>query len=233
MTVLDVAAKVALKVGLAVPDQLFASQAREHVELKYLINEAATDLADAYDWQMLRLTGTLTGNGSETGFDLPVDYGRMLKTSNVWSSRYQWSMRHVTDTDEWLGYLSTPFTQSTGLWSLFGGKMHVLAAMGSVETARFTYIDKNLVKDKDGALKEAFSADTDTFRLSEKVLALLTIYKWRDQKQQPTDGPAQDYNVALSQAIDFDGGSKPVLRDGSNFNASPNVWPGTIAGMPV
>lgn len=231
MTVLDVAVKVALKVGLAVPDQLFASTAREHIELKHLINEAATDLADAYDWQALRGTALIIGNGVDTAFPLPNDYGRMLRTARVWCSRYLWAMRHIVDTDEWLGYLTVPYTQTNGIWTIFGNQFHILAAPGNEQTARYVYVSKNLVLDSTNAPKEGFTADADKFRLSEKLLALLTIYKWRDQKGQPTDGPAQDYNVALNAAIDKDGGSKPVMSDAGCDLGASGTWPGTIGGI--
>ena len=99
MTVLDVAVAVAKKAGLPVPTELYTSTTRAHLELASLINEAATDIRDAHDWQLLKTINTITGDGVSTGHAMPADYDRMLKTASVWSSRYLWAMDHIVDTD--------------------------------------------------------------------------------------------------------------------------------------
>lgn len=233
MSVLDVAKSVALKVGVEVPSQLFASTDREYVELAALINEAATDLLDVYDWQLLKTLHTITGDGTSDSFALPTDYARMLVTASVWSSRYLWAMDHVVDTDRWLEYLTLPYTQVNGIWTIYAGEFHILDTMASGDTAKFFYISNLIVAPSAGANKAAFTDDTDTFRLSEKLLGLLTIVKWRAQKQQAFDEDLALYNIELNATINRDGGSKPVLSGNIPINwRNRNIaWPGSISGV--
>lgn len=230
MTVLDVAKAVALKVGVEVPSQLFAATDREYVEMRTLINEAATDLRDVYDWHLLRTINTVTGDGTSTSFALPSDYARMMVTASVWSSRYLWAMEHIVDTDRWLEYLTLPYTQENGIWTIYGGEFHILAAMGSGETAKFFYISNLIVAPNSGSNKTAFTADDDTFRLSEKLLALLTVVKWRAQKQQAFDEDLALYNIDLNATINRDSGSKPILSGSRPVSwKSRNIaWPGSV-----
>jgi hypothetical protein len=233
MTVLEVAASVAKKAGLAIPTELYASTARAHVELANLINEAATDIRDAHDWQVLKTIHTITGDAINVGFALPADYDRMLRTASVWSSRYLWSMDHVLDTDRWLELITLPYTQVTGSWTIYGGQFQILDVMASGDTAKYFYISNLIVTPASGANKTNFSADGDIFRLSEKLLGLLTLVKWKSLKQQDYSVELQEYDGELINLIDKDGGSKPVVSGRARTGwRSPNVaWPGTISGV--
>ncbi|MEQ9634603.1 MAG: hypothetical protein RLW68_00815 [Devosia marina] len=234
MTILDVATKVALKVGVAVPSQLFASTEREHVELRNLLNEAAGDIADMHDWQLLKTIETITGDGSNTAFALPSDYDRMLRTASVWSSRYLWAMDHILDTDQWLELLVLPYTQVNGTWTIYGGQFHILDTMASGDTAKFFYISNLIVSPASGSNKATFTADDDSFRLSEKLLELLTVVKWNSVKGQVSDDDIEDFDDELKRLIDKDGGSKPVVsgRPYTSWRGRNIAWPGSVSGTP-
>jgi len=232
MTVLDVAKDVAPKIGITVPSQLFAATSREMVELRLFIKETADDIATVFDWQLLKTLHTITGDGAATGFTLPSDYDRMLTTASVWSSRYLWEMAHVVDTNRWLELLTLPYTQITGSWTIYGGQFHILDTMANGDTAKFFYLSNLIVSSSGGSNKDAFSADDDSFRLSEKLLALGTVVKWKAQKSQPYDEDLALYNIELAGLMDKDGGSKPTLSGRPPVTwRQPNVaWPGTISG---
>lgn len=234
MTVLDVATKVALKVGVAVPSVLFTSTEREHVEMRNLINEAATDIADMHDWQLLKTIETITGDGTSTGFALPSDYDRMLRTASVWSSRYLWAMDHIVDTDQWLELLTLPYTQVNGTWTIYGGQFNILDTMASGDTAKYFYISNLIVSPTSGSNKATFTADDDSFRLSEKLLELLTVVKWNSVKGQMSDDDIGDFDDELKRLIDKDGGSKPVVsgRPYTSWRGRNIAWPGSVSGTP-
>lgn len=233
MTVLDVAKRVALKIGVAQPSQLFASTSREHVELAALLNEAAGDILDTHDWQLLKTIQTITGDGASTSFALPSDYDRMLRTASVWSSRYLWAMDHILDTDQWMELLVLPYTQVNGTWTIYGGQFHILDTMASGDTAKFFYISNLIVSPASGANKARFTADDDSFRLSEKLLELLAVVKWKAQKGQLSADEIADYDDELKRLIDKDGGSKPIVsgRPGRSWRQSGVAWPGSVSGI--
>lgn len=234
MAVLDVARAVGLKTGMAVPSQIFGSTDRDAMEMQSLLNEAADDIAQVHEWQRFKTIAILTGDGSSTGFDLPDDYDRMLTKGRVWTSRYNWAMAHVVNSDDWLEMLVRPYTQVNGSWTIYDGQMHVLDAMALNDTARFFYLSNLVVAPQSGDKKSKFTSDTDTFRLSEKLLGLCAIAKRKAQKGQDYSEDLALYNIELASQIQKDGGSKPVLGDSSGqaFNGVPRAWPGTISEAP-
>ncbi|TPM33733.1 hypothetical protein FJ955_03055 [Mesorhizobium sp. B2-2-2] len=225
MTVLSVVQDACLAVGETRPLALFSATDRKWQEFQALANEAAKVIAKAYDWQKLRKVATLTGDGTAEDFNLPTDYGRMLKKGSLWTSRWRWDMSHIVNSDEWLGMEVYPVTLVQGAWTLYGNQIHIRPLMGSAETAKFFYITSQIVSPS----KTAFSADEDVFVLDERVLKLATIYLWKQSKGQDFAAELADYEIAVGQAYDDDGGSKPVVsgNSGSNWRRN-NVWPGTV-----
>ena len=233
MTVLSVVQQTCLKVGVENPTVLFSSTDREMVEFQKLVQECAEEVADAYDWQKLKTLNTITGDGSDTSFDLPSDYDRMIVTASLWSSRYLWAMDHVVDTDRWLELLTLPYTQVTGSWTIYGGQIHILDTMASGDTAKFFYISNLIIAPASGANKTAFTADDDTFRLSERLLEKCLTYKWLQNKRFDYTEAMNDYNIELASEINKDGGSKPILsgRPPVSWRSPGVAWPGTISGV--
>src|SRR5262245_34598031 len=103
MTLLSVVKDVCAVVGVLVPQSVFSgiTTNRTMQEMLALANEMAQRIAnDNRDWTRLRSLATFNGNGSTTAFGLPVDYQRMLLTSEVWrSTSGQTPMTFIADTD--------------------------------------------------------------------------------------------------------------------------------------
>lgn len=229
MTVLSVARDVALSVGISYPVAVFSSTDRDMREMQTVANEAARMIAAAHDWQALRRVQTVTGDGQADAFDLPADYDRMPYGAKLWSSRYRDEMTHVVQADDWLSFDVWPIGALYGVWSIFGGQMHVRPTMAVGETVKFFYQRSDIVSTG----QAVFTLDTDTFRLDERLLKLAMVYLWRQGKGQDFTAELADFEMAMDLAKAKDGGSKPVLsgnvglRRSGRFN---NVWPGTVAG---
>ena len=108
MTLLSVVKDVCATVGVLVPQSIFTNITanRTMQEMVACANEMAQRIAyDTRDWTRLKTTQTYAGDGVTTAFDLPVNYKRMLLTSNVWRSTSALvPMWFVPDTDQWLNH---------------------------------------------------------------------------------------------------------------------------------
>jgi hypothetical protein len=211
MTLLSVVQNAALVCGLNKPDQVMASTDRTMQEMARLANEMALMIAERHDWQSLVVQATITGDGEEEAFDLPSDFGRMPTTANLWSSRWQWEMVPIVGVDAWLQYQMWPVNLTVGNWIIYGDQFHLLPIMGDGDTVKYFYVSNKLVRDSGGTTKATFTADTDTFRLSERLLELAIIYKWKSDKGQPYADRLADFEEKLVQAKDTESGSKPVI----------------------
>lgn len=208
MTVLTAIQNVSASIALDRPEAVFSSTEREHFELQVLANTAGLYIAKDSEWQALKVVATLTGDGSATAFDLPADYDRMLKAAELRSSRYITSLTHINDSDQWLDMEIRQFNQIAGMWTLFGGQIHIRPAPAVGEEVKFFHMSKLWARDDQGSLKEGFANDADTFRLSETLLELCMIWKWRAQKGLPYAQDQDNYEDAKEKVIVADKGAR-------------------------
>lgn len=213
MTILSVIRNVATVISLEVPTTVFSSSEREHFEVQALANSSASYIARDYEWQALKLLATLNGDGTRTEFDFPDAYDRMLKESALWSSRLANPLTHIVSTDRWLELDVRQFGFVTGAWSIFGGKINIKPAPGSGELVKFYFMTAKWAAASGGPLKTSFTADTDTFLLSEELLKLCMIWKWKAMKKLPYAQEQQDYEDAKEKLITADKGAR-ILRVG-------------------
>lgn len=211
MTILTVVQDVCTVIGLSVPDAVMASTDREHVELRSLANEMAERIAKAAEWQLLNTIATYTGDGTIEDFDLPDDYDRMLKKAKVWSSSIENPLSAISDRDTWLGLDVQSVDLVFGAWIIYGGQMHIKTALGSGVTAKHWYQSNLTIKPATGDNKTEFTADTDTFRLSERLLRLGMIWQWKANKGQQYAEDMATYEDLKGKLISDDKGSRKII----------------------
>lgn len=237
MTVLSVVQQASTKIGVAYPDQLFSGATQVMRELQEAVNEAAKMIAfDAgHDWSKLKVLATFTGDGVALGFDLPSDYMKMLKKARLWPINSPYApYTHYSDTDTWLGTQVQSFQPLIGAWTIIGEQVQIRvggnnAAVANGDTVQFYYLTKNIVKDNAGLPISDFMADTDTFRLDERLLKLALIYKWKQAKGQDYAEEMSDYENALFQQIGTDKGSNILVVGSQRAPGDLNfAFPGTI-----
>lgn len=206
MTIGSVISEVAPVISVAVPDNIFGSDEREHVELVALANEMAQRIAEANEWQVIKRLQSYTGNGETDAWDLPDGYDRMPQKQAVYTSRMVMPLEHVQDHDEWLARLVNGTAIPVGSWTLLGGQMVFNPVLASGEVAQFYYLTDYVVRDEDGNLKATFTASTDTYRLDERLLKLGMIAQWRANKGVGED--FGEYNKLLADRIIRDAGPR-------------------------
>lgn len=227
-TVLQIVQNAAPKLGIAVPDALFSATGRTEVELRSILNEVAERIVRAHDWQALKTLETNTGDGSTEGFDLPSDYMRMPKDGRVWSSRWQIPLTHVLG-DDWLMLDVQNYTAQPGVWTILGGQIKFNPVLTSTDTAKWYYISENFSVPSSGANKAAFSADTDTFILDDRLLQLMLIYEFRQRKGLDYAEDLVNAEVALSQAISDDKGARILTQRSRASVAADLAYPVNVS----
>lgn len=199
MTLLTVFQEASTVIGMDVPDSVYGSSAREHQELGVIANTMGRRIARAYEWQELKRTATITGNGVATDFALPADYDRMPKKAELWSDTIP-GFTHVTDYDKWLEWLTVMFSVVGNRWTLLGGRIHVQPALVTGVTATYAYQSK-LFATGAGGDKGRFDNDADEFVLSEELLKLGIIWQWKSSKGHAYAEDMANYEELLSTLV--------------------------------
>lgn len=229
MTILSVFMQVAPFIGMDVPSGVMSSTSREHVELASVANDMADKIAKAYPWQTLKTLHTETGDGTTEDWDLPDDYDWMPDTNNIWTSDNNRPLLKVPTEDEWLGQIVRTFDPVPGNWIIFGDQLHVRSALGSGITAKFFYQSNLYVDPASGSNQSEFMLDTDVFRLSERLLKLGIIYRWKQLKGQPYAEELNDFEDLKEKLIARDKGAT-ILPVGSARlpRAATFAYPGNV-----
>lgn len=220
MALLSVCQDVALTVGVEVPTVVAAGTTRTARELLSLANGMAQRIAyDSRDWSALKTLATFTGDGVLTQFALPTDYKRMLKDTRLLSSTApHYPLTHYPSSDDWLALQAQGYTPPFGGWTIIGSNVQVSPALANAATIKFYYLSKYPVTASTGQVtKTEFSADTDLFRLDERLLKLGMIWQWKANKGAPYAEDMATFEDALANVAGADRGSL-ALRDRKRFS---------------
>jgi len=194
LTVLEIGKEVALKIGISQPTAVFGSTNREDVELLRAIKDAALDLAQIHEWQLLRKIATITGDGSTLTHSLPSDFLHVMADVQMYTSEFQTALTFVENPDDWLRYDVQSYDFVVNVWTIYQDLIHTKPALGSAITGKYWYMSDLLWLDTDATTtKNAIAADDDTFRLDDDALILGAAYKYRQNKGQPYAEEMADY----------------------------------------
>ena len=227
MTVLAAMQSAAIRLAGRKPTTFFGSTVPFDVELCDMVNEVAKDIAKYQDWQALVSLATITGDGTTSEFDLPSDYDRFPVTAAVQdTSSWAWGYRAYGSLDVFLYEEERGFQAAPGGWIIYGDKMRFSPVPANLATARFPYITKNIVLDISTAPKEEFDADTDSFRLPERLLTLGLVWRWRENKKLDATGDQEAFIKALDEYAAKDSGPKVIRRNGRRgLYGTHLAWP--------
>jgi len=215
MTVQSVVKEVCAFVGVKPPASsifVLPTEDRTAWEMVQLANEMAQRIAyNTREWQLFRKLATLNGDGVTLAFDLPPDWQRMLKTSEIYSSAQPTlPLTFISDPDEWLVRELNGFNDPAGSWIIYGNQIHVRPAPPVGVQLKFWYLHKyciTLGTSVGGGPSDVFLSDTDVFRLPERILKLGMIWQWKAYKGGAYAEDIANYEDALST---LSGSDKPA-----------------------
>lgn len=213
------------------PVSFFGAVGTFEMEIADLVNEVAIDVAKYQDWQGITKFATITGDGTETSFALPSDYDRMLQNARVQDVQsWFWGYSRVMDLNEFTYLVNTGWGPVPGVWTLLANEMRFTPAPASAASATYPYISTGYALDAGTQeAKPAFTSDTDTFLLPERLLTLGLIWRWRENKKLDASGDQEAFVKALDEYAVKDRGAR-VYRKNSRrlFPGVGIAWPGSL-----
>ena len=222
MSVLSACQRATMEMYGVKPAAVFSSQGQKEIECQYLANEVAEDIAKSADWQRLTKLYTVDGDGATEAFPLPDDYDRMTQGVGVHSSKwFDRRYENAETLDRWLDLRILAPGFPPGYWIILDNQFQVIPNISTGDDAEFYYQSKWIVHPATGPNKTEFTQDDDEFILSDRLLTLGIIWRWKAMKGQPYAEDMQSYQEALSQEQTRDRGAR-VIRSNGNGRWS---WP--------
>jgi hypothetical protein len=210
------------------PTVFFGASQNFEMEIADLVNEVARDIAKSHDWQALTQVHTITGDGEEADFALPDDYDRQpVVTSIQDTTSWVFGYDHIVNLNDFLYLEARDFSPTPGAWTIYGDRLRFIPAPPEDQTATFPYISKYYARDA-GTLetKEAFTSDSDTFLLPERLLTLGLVWRWRENKKLDFTGDQEAFTKAIGEYAAKDRGSSVFRRGGRPaLRGTYPAWP--------
>lgn len=214
-----------------VPVAVFGSTEQVSLEMADLATEVATDIAESYDWRALTKEALFTGNGVIDSFPIPADYDRMTINNGIRDMKnWFWGYFPFDDVNQYYMMKENGFSLlSPGGWIILNGAFNFVPA--PTGTAQFPYVSNHIARSNDGTTKAAFTADSDTFILSERLLILGLIWRWKSQKGLDYGEDQAIYDKALSHEQYKDRGQRSYRHGMSNtWGRGRIAWPWPLGG---
>ena len=143
-----------------------------------------------------------SGNGSvvlaQTAYDLPADFETITDRTH-WDKTKHWEMLGPEDAQQWQwlksGYISTgPRIR----WRILDNQFQIWPPMNTNEYLGWEYRSKGWARSSTGAIKNSFTADSDTTVFDDRLLVIYTKLKYFQVKSFDTTALNQDYMRYLS-----------------------------------
>ena len=214
--ILDAIKSAVLRAEGTVITDAFSSTDQVSLEMADLANEVAQDIVSTHDWRALTKVHTISG-GAES-YPLPADYDRMVLGSEIDDGEsWFWGYTAFDSVNTWMRYKNGAYPIiDPGGWIIIGGELQFYPAARA--NAQFPYISKNYARSEAGIVKPAFTADDDEFLLSERLLTLGLLWRWKAQKGLDYSEDMANYELALGREQTRDRGAY-VLRTPGRFSA--------------
>lgn len=208
MTVLTACSEAAVELVGRELSALFSTSDQFALELRTQANRTARAIQKAHDWRALTTLATITGDGTSEAFNLPSDYDRMPVKADLFYADTTGRLVRAKDLDHWLDMKIRNQSAIVGAWILLGGQMNIFPAQTTGEVINYYYQSNAVVSPATGSNKENFTLDTDTFRLSEKLLTLGVIWRWRAMKRLEYAEDLKNFEIAMAEEVGRDKGSR-------------------------
>jgi len=157
--------------------------------------------------QMASGSGVQSVVCAQTAYDLPDDF-ETITNRTMWDKSKHWEMLGGEDAQQWQwlksGYIATgPRIR----WRILDNQFQIWPVMNTEEYLGWEYRSKGWARSAAGAVKNSFTADTDTTVLDDRIMVLATKLKYFQVKSFDTTALQQDYQRYLTIAKANDKGA--------------------------
>lgn len=233
MSLLTICQTVAGETGQPIPNSIVGNNSNLAKKLLRLANREGKDLAAAHDWSVLRKEATYTASGStasDTIANIASDDDFARFVDETWWDRTNNRPLKLIGSRDWQ-LLQSGITAIAGNFTYFmkrGTSLHFEPSLEDGTQIAFDYISDEWCESSVGAGKIAFSADADVGRISERIIELGMIWRFKQSVGRAYQDDKLEYIEELRKAILQDGGRSTIKMGGSHLVLGGNIKEGSF-----
>jgi hypothetical protein len=182
MSLLTIVQEAASQLGLRQPSFVIGSPDLTAQLLLRFANQGGKELARYHDWQglIVEVSATTTATVTQTGVLLAGDYDRMMYNAGLWNRSNNTRYTGPTPQRYWQQLRSGSVSGgSAGWWRIIGNELNIYPAPTAGQILAFEYVSKRWAQSAAGSPQTTFMADTDTARISEDLIVLEAVWRFR------------------------------------------------------
>ena len=226
MSLLTTVQRFCERTNINTPNAVLGSTDPQIKQVKALLEEEGTDLAQRAEWQVLVQEATHTTVATESQGDIDTIFSngfRYIKNGTGWDRTEQLPLYDVSSTD-WQQIKANAVTGSYYEIRMRGNELLAIPTPTAGNTWAFEYISYNWITDSTGATyKEFFTQDTDLMLLPERILLAGLRWRWKKEKGLEYAEDFASYERLVNNAISRQGFSGPLSQANRLATAEPKI----------
>ncbi len=229
MTLLTMVRAAASRIGL-VPPTVVATATDPTMRLLFgLAQQEGEELARYGDWRALRKEKTFTTVAAETQTDtpLPVDLAG-IADETVWNRSQRRRLIGPIDPVEWQRWKAQSTFPVTDGFTLRGTAWLMQPVPSAGQTIAYEYRSSYWCQSSGGTAQDAWAADTDTGLLSERLMRLGLIWRFKQARGLEWQTDHEDYVNEIDGELARDRPRKIHQMGGDGWMGMVGRLPGVV-----
>lgn len=212
MTLLTIVQDAADEIGWDRPDTVVGNE--DAYQFLRLLNREGEALSK-WPWEILVKEDTITLSTSDQDYALASDF-RYVIPSTLWNRDNRRALIWL-NSQEWQFFKGWTTVNGLNLRARIRNNElefeQTITASDNGKTIAYEYVSKNWSQDSGATAQQKFAADDDTGIISEELLTLGLVWRFKKAKGMDWLPDFQDYDKEVRQAKARDGGSR-IIRFG-------------------
>lgn len=204
MTLLTLIQNVAVKAGISQPDTVISNLNVEVQELLAFAQEEGRELCGRTNWQMLRTEKVFSALAQESQTAMiPSDFHHFVNQT-FWNRTRRLPLKGPYSPQDWQRLKATSSHPSVNCFTYRGGNILITPSPTLNDTLAYEYISNTFCQTSGAVAQAAWAADTDTGILSEALMELGTLLRWKMAKGLPFDTDMAKYETQVTLTAGYD-----------------------------
>jgi hypothetical protein len=225
MSLLTIVQSAAPRIGVATPTAVATSTDLQVIQLLALLNEEGAELGARWEWQSLLSETTFTTLATESQGAISTIAPNMkyILNDTIWNRTLRRPLFGPMTPQRWQQLKAMSMQGPWNQWRIRGGNLLMTPVPAAGQTCYFEYVSKAWALSVALADKVAFTADDDTSKLDEDIMALGLIWRFKAAKGFSY---AEDFNKYERRVVDAmaQDGTKDTLNMGdSRYDIYPGI----------
>lgn len=208
MSLLTLIQNASGRAGVIRPSSAFSSTDLQVQQLVGMAQQEGIELAEGFEWKILtkEKTFTCTAAAAQTGA-IASDFDRFLPETFFNRSQKRPVFGPIS-AQEWQFTQAVVATTLVESFRVRGSDILITPTPNGTDSYAYEYIGNKWCQSSGGTAQSAWAADTDTGILSEEIMTLGVIWRFRKSKGLDYDEDFRTYEMAKARAQTKDGGRR-------------------------